>query len=309
MKRTKTNTIGRLVGFMALLWLLPSGAEAATVTVDCNAGGTIGGVIGGLKPGDTIVVSGTCNEHLTIPEDVQRITLDGQGKAAIRGPDALRNAITVNGRGVTIKALTVSGGRHGIAVNLGGTATIEGNTVQNTGQHGVAVVQRSSAHILSNTIQENPADGIHVEDSSSARIGFRSPTDSMLFPNTIRNNGGNGISVAHTANARIVGNTISNNKRAGVQVYRVSHAMIGANALSGNGQDGIFVSRNSGVDLSPTGGVPKVARDKPNSTETSNRGFGIRCEIGGYAGGRLGNLNGAKGAKHFPTSCIDSSAP
>lgn len=309
MKGTKTIAMGRLVGFVALLWLLPPGAEAATVTVDCNAGATIGGVIGGLKPGDTIVVSGTCNEHLAIPEDVQRITLDGQGKAEIRGPDALRNTITVNGRGITIKAFTVSGGLHGIAVSLGGTANIDGNTIQSTGQHGVAVVQRSSAHILGNTIQNNPADGIHVEDSSSARMGFRSPTDSMLFPNTIRNNGGNGISVAHTANARIVGNTISNNKRAGVQVYRVSHAMIGANALSGNGQDGIFVSRNSGVDLAPTGGVPKVARDKPNLTEASNGGFGIRCEIGGYAAGRVGNLNGAKGAKNFDKSCIDSSVP
>lgn len=309
MKRIKTNTMGRWVGFVALLCLLPSGAGAATVAVDCSAGGTIGGAIGSLKPGDTIVVSGTCNENLTIPVEVQRITLDGQGNAAIRGPDATGNTITVNGRDITIKGFTVSGGRHGIAVNLGGTATIDGNTIQSAGQHGIAVVQRSSAHILGKTIQNNPADGIHIEDSSSARIGFRGPADSALRPNTVRNNGGNGISVAHTANARIMGNAISNNKRAGIQVYRVSHAMVGANTLNGNGQDGVFVSRSSGVDLAPTGGVPKVARDKPNLTEASNGGFGVRCEIGGYAGGRLGSLNGAKGAKHFPTSCIDSLDP
>jgi hypothetical protein len=93
------------------------------VNVDCNAGASIGSILGSLKPGDIILVQGTCRENLLTQSEVLRITLDGQGKSTIDAPDARRPAVEVLGREVTIKGFTVTGGTFGIAINRGGTGT------------------------------------------------------------------------------------------------------------------------------------------------------------------------------------------
>lgn len=85
--------------------------RAATVNVDCNGGAAIGPILGGVKPGDVILVQGTCRENLLIPSEVLRITLDGQGKTTIDAPDARRPAVQVLGREVTIKGFTVPAAR------------------------------------------------------------------------------------------------------------------------------------------------------------------------------------------------------
>ena len=38
------------------------------------------------QPGDTVLVSGTCKEHVNIAPEIVRITLDGQKKTTIRAP-------------------------------------------------------------------------------------------------------------------------------------------------------------------------------------------------------------------------------
>jgi len=165
MERTKISTIRGLVVLGALLWLLPSGGEAATIQVDCPSA-SLQAAVDKAKPGDILLVSGTCNENVFIQAEVQRITLDGQGKAIIDGPDTTRNVIYVRGRDVTIKGFIVRGGRNGIVINVGGTAVVDGNTVENTGRHGVLVEQVSFARIINNTIRNNPRDGIIVGGSS-----------------------------------------------------------------------------------------------------------------------------------------------
>src|SRR5690242_21835979 len=57
----------------------PGRAQSGTHTVTCGPEKTIGQAIKMLKAGDTLLVSGTCNENLTIGQEVERITLDGQG--------------------------------------------------------------------------------------------------------------------------------------------------------------------------------------------------------------------------------------
>ena len=52
-------------------------------TVNCNSGETIAKVLDKAEPGDTIRVTGTCFERVTITTD--RITLDGQGSATLDG--------------------------------------------------------------------------------------------------------------------------------------------------------------------------------------------------------------------------------
>ena len=38
-------------------------ATAATLAVDCDAGNTITAALGSVKPGDTVLASGTCKEQ------------------------------------------------------------------------------------------------------------------------------------------------------------------------------------------------------------------------------------------------------
>jgi parallel beta-helix repeat protein len=308
MENTKISTMRYLLVLVSLLLLLPTKGEAATSSIDCSSA-SLQAAIDKAKPGDTIFVNGTCNENLNIPEEVHRITLDGQGKATINGPDKTTSAIAVLGRGITIKGFTVRGGQRGILVFRGGTAVVEGNTIENVAsQHGVQVAQGSSARIVNNTIRSNPGHGILVTSSSQAFIGFLSIADTTARRNTIQNNGGYGIVVTRTSSARINGNTITDNKRAGLLVQGTSYADIRGNTINSNGRDGIFVVSNSTVSLgSDTGsGLFQL----PNTTSAPNSGFGIRCSINSSADGRLGTLNGSKGAKDFTEpGCVDSLIP
>lgn len=311
MEETKIGTKNDFFVLALFLWLLPSLSAAASVTVDCDAGGMIGRIVGNVKAGDTVLVSGNCNENLEIPAEIQRVTLDGRGKATIKGRDAARDTLLIRGKEITVKGLTITGGRDGIHILMGGTALVEGNTIQSTGRFGVYVTQHSSARIVNNTIRNNGQFGISVSGGSFAYIGLLAYLDLMdkaASPNTIQGNGRAGIHIHRTSYARIAGNTISNNKQEGIEITGVSHAQIGTNTINSNGADGIFVSQNSAVDLGSDRGAGIL--NLPNNTIVPNGGFGVRCSVGGSADGRLGTLNGTKGAKDFTDSgCIDSLIP
>lgn len=305
MKTMSTMGLRGAISLAALFWLPLSLADAGTIKLACNGKNTIGNAVKKLKPGDILSVSGTCNENVEIGPELSRITLDGQGKATVSGPDAKINTITVMGREVTIKGFTIRGGRRGIAVTRGGAAVIDGNVIENVaGDFGIQVSQGSTARIINNTIRNNPGNGINVSASSFAFIGFLTTLEPTARPNTIQNNGTAGINVGRSAAARIHGNTITDNKTAGVLVNRASQVDIGSNNISGNGGDGILVVGNSSVNLgSATGGGLFQA---PNTSGAPNNGFGVRCSSNSSAEGRLGTLNGSKGTKDFDASCVDS---
>jgi parallel beta-helix repeat protein len=304
MKRTSSIVARKLTILVGLLWLSLSIAEAANVKLACNGKNTIGNAVKKLKPGDTLLVTGTCNENLTIPEEIVRVGLDGQGKATIKGPDTSIPTVVVSGRGITIKGFTVTGGRDGIVVNRGGQAVIDGNTIQGTARFGVQVNQSSFAAIANNTIQNNQSSGINVGGSSYAIIGFFTGLDKTASPNTIQNNGQHGVVVSRSSNARITGNTIRNNKLNGVMVTRVSQADITSSTIDGNGMSGIDVSQNSSVQLGADTGTGIF--QAPNTTSAGNTQVGIKCTLNSTVDGRIGTLNGTSGAKDFDNSCVDS---
>jgi hypothetical protein len=126
-----------VVGFPVVLPLI---AEARTLKLACGGQRTITAVVEKLNPGDTLLVEGACVENVLIAEQVVDIIIDGQGAATINGPDATKATITVRGRNITIQNFqSITGGRDGILVNRGGTATIINNTVQSTGNSGIDV--------------------------------------------------------------------------------------------------------------------------------------------------------------------------
>ncbi len=307
--KTKVCAFSVLVAF---IWLLPSVVGAQAVDCDTDPPGALQAAINAAAPTAapvTITVTGTCNENVIIGENKHRLTLDGQGIVSINGPDTTFATVSVRGRAITIKGFTITGGQNGVNIMRGGTAIIDGNTIQSTGSNGINVFSHSFARIVNNTIQNNPASGINVNENSFARIGFLEGDDMVATPNTIQNNGANGIGVFRSSNARIIANTISTNTGNGVFVNSVSHADIASNTIDGNTGDGILVGRNSGVDLGRDTG--DTIFDLPNSTTigSENGGFGIRCFINSYMDGRQGTLNGASGDVNFTGGCINSLMP
>ena len=284
---------GLLLFFVLGLTAVPH-IGAATVTVDCTAGGAVGPILNGLKTGDVLLVQGTCQENILIQAQLQHITLDGQRKATIKAPDPGQPAIQVLGREITIKGFTVIGGSFGIAINRGATAVIDGNTIENATNTGLEVSQNSFARIVNNTIERSGQNGIFVLGSSSAHIGVMSTGDTIPQPNVIQNNSGDGIQVLRASTARIISNTISGNQRNGLTVQQASHADVAGNTFNRNLLHGIRVVGNSGVNLADSA---MRLFEHPNATTAPNGMFGIRCEIGAYVEGPLGSLMGSAGVK------------
>jgi parallel beta-helix repeat protein len=277
----------------------------ALVECDKEPSGALQRAIDRATSGQTIVISGTCAENVSIPPGKDLLTLDGGGSGSIHGADVTTNTLQIRGpRGITIKGLRITGGRAGIDVSRGATALIDGNTVEDTARNGITLGSFASANIVNNIIQNNASAGILVTGNAFGFIGFATADDVSASPNIIRNNGTHGISVTLSSSARVAGNTISNNVRHGVSVDRASQANVSDNTIDGNGQHGIFVTENSTVNLGSDTGTGLF--DTPNRTNVNNVLRGIACRVGGSANGRRGTLNGNSGAKDFGTSCVDS---
>ena len=300
---------------VALVLFLPSLAAAASIPVNCNAGDTIQGALPKLKPGDTLLVSGTCLENVEVFGETGQfdgITLDGQGTATISGPDPSVNTLQLTTvRNVTVKGLRITGGRDGLVISTGQRVGIENTTIEQVGRHGIQVQRGTAmAHIIDSVIQNNPQIGIVVNEASYARIGFRTPPGSSegdTGPNLIQGNGGEGIRIQRASMARIYVNTIRNNGQNGVLVEKMSYVEIASNTIEGNAQNGIL-TRNSGVLLGQDTGTNN--ENRPNGTETPNGRYGIEIiGVGAYADGRLGNLNGVNGQRRYTPDTNDSLLP
>ena len=288
-------------------------SEGTTTTVDCDAGGTIGAALTTLRPGDTLLVKGTCRENVTIAAESHRLTLDGQGQATIDAPDPGPAAVAITGREIALKGFTITGGRNGVNVLRGGTALIANNVIHHTGPdgrpgagEGVNVGQHSFARFIGNTIRDNPVSGIVVHENGAVRIGFTDVDNPAAAGNTIEGNGGSGIRVTTSANARITGNTIRRNGQDGVEVSGGSNAHVSGNVISGNGGSGIRVTQTSSVQLGADEGEGLLAAFNSTDPTLLNGGAGLTCAVGGSVDGRLGSLNGRDGPKRFDETCIDS---
>lgn len=253
--------------------LLPSVSMAETKKRTCgsNPGHTLQHFLDELNPGDTLIVSGTCNENVVIGEGRHNLTIDGQGTAMINGsgnPNV--PTVTIRGRGITIKGFTIVGGRHGVQYNRGGTGAVDGNMIRNAAVHGVGLHNGSFATIVDNTIENNGVNGICVCEHSVADIGFRGDFATQGSPNVVRNNGGNGIVVADASYAEIESNSVSANIGAGIVIDNSASAKIGfqsgpagtfasANTIELNGNRGIVVARSSSARI-----VENIIRNNTN---------------------------------------------
>jgi parallel beta-helix repeat protein len=288
---------------LASLCFAAVAANAATVSIDCDAGDTIQAALGKVGPGDTVLVSGMCKEQVSFNPELVRVTLDGQKKTTIQHPGkgaASPHTVFIRGKDITVKGITVIGGLDGIHLAGPTSAELDGNVVNKAARAGIHIDKGSVARILNNTVQDSGAYGIDITGVSLAYIGVRIPRIPALSPNTIRNNGGPGVNIERGSVAWIVGNTISNNKGSGIVLHRNAQADVMANVINANGGDAITASFGSGVNLRS-----EPRKDGPNQTKEENAGVAIRCSTGGYVDGPIGTLAGKQGAKAIEQGCVD----
>jgi parallel beta-helix repeat protein len=303
MNKTAVRIRAGMAAFLASLCFSALPTNAATVSVNCDAGNTITAALANVKPGDTVLVSGTCNEQVSFNPELVRITLDGQKKTTIQHPGkgaASPHTVFIKGNDIFIKGITVIRGLDGIHLSGPASAEIDGAVVMKTARAGVHIDKGSIARILNTTVQDSGAMGIDITGASYAYIGVRIPRIPALSPVTVRNSGGPGINIERSSGAWIVGNTISNNKGGGIEVHRNSHADVMANVIDANGGDAITASFGSGINLRS-----EPRRDGPNQTAQENGGVGIRCTTGGFVDGPQGTLSGKQGAKAIEHGCVD----
>ena len=259
----------------------PAGADdddddgPRTRTVNCAAGQSIQSKLDRARPGDTVLVNGTCTENVVMRTN--NVSLVAGTAGAIVAANANDNVVTVRALDVVVTGLAITGGTSGIALLRGGTAAVSGTTVTGYSNSGLTASQNSYGRFESNVVTgNNVGTGIVVVLSSSADILNNTVSSSQT-----------GIFMSRNGSADIVGNTISNNVGSGVLVLRGAVAEFSAdvisgnapNTIEGNGGNGILCASNAAVRFGVaqdfgTGntGANFVAVTPPNGTGCSVTG-------------------------------------
>ncbi len=204
-----TGRILLLVSGFALAAVLASTAHAAPkLSVDCDAAkdNNIQAAVDAAAPGDTVFISGTCNQDVSIATD--DITLSGNeaGVACDKVDPSGSSAVTING------TVTVEGVR----------ANLEFLEVTGPGL-GVDIRDRATSNLTCNDISNNQETGVRVMRSSHAEL-----RDNLIEANGQRSIGApfvwfdSGLLVIDQSYVRSDGNTYRDNQWAGVDVERGS---------------------------------------------------------------------------------------
>jgi len=219
-------------------------SKTRKINCDANTNKTINKLIKRSRPGDIILIRGTCVENINLNKGV---TLDGRGTGSIISEDPTVATISVSARNATIKGLVLDSAIDGTQIYITDRSlvTIENNDIGNASAYGIAVFDASSASVVGNRIYGN-GTGVFAAETSTLRIGFKSLSVDEVLPNIIESNN-NGVVIAR-AFANISGNQIINNFNIGVVIARSASARVAGNEISGN-RFGIFNGSNSTTDL------------------------------------------------------------
>ena len=280
-----------VVGLLGLLGLSGSldrgvgvvGADSWVKKVKCDTGQTLTEALRKAKPGDTLQVTGTCHERVTITTD--RLTLDGGGSAVLDGgggnpTEFFEAVVIIDGvQGVTLMGFTIQNGASLGILGVGGAAfVVKDTTVQNNGRAGIFLNNNSSAELIDVEVKDTGGIGIPVQNNSTAVFkGNISSTGS----------GSNGIAVQSGSTLEIRGASVqaSHNGGGGVDIVDSQAIIFGYPESQGsmltahdNGAEGIFVATGS---LSVFGGAFAGTGSLATISSSNNGGSGIAIGLDG----------------------------
>jgi hypothetical protein len=271
------KTLSSIVALFSLV-MFGSSAAATVFTVDCDSSQTINSVLTKAKDGDTIRVSGTCHETLSITRS--GLTLAGVGGPIIDGGGSTGAVITVSGaQRVSIKGLTVQNGGYGILIGGMAGAALQKVRAQNNSSANIQVGGSGSAMLTDCTMINGAGIGLYVLANSSVGLaGTTIASNNSVFgillamsssmgagPGgklQVNGNGNNGILIGNTSSAVFNGIAVTTNR---------------------NGGWGTQVDGNSSLQVQGTGSLLAFANKKD--------GIGI------FNGGSLTVIDGSVQAK------------
>ncbi len=248
-------------------------ATPQTITVDCDTGGTLGAALAQAKPGDTIQVSGTCTEQVTITTD--RLTLDGQGQAQLVGDDPTRPAVVVvqGARNVLLRGFTIRNGLQGIGVTGNADVTVENTTVQEHLIGGIIVIESSVLGLQNCTVQQIGLHGLVANDGTVLLAGRTTIQDNQGIGVLMLGSSTLGLSFGTDVSELIV----RRNGADGIKlISSVATFAGGIVRTEDNGGDGLLFLLNS----SATKGIGTVPFPPGTVITRNNMGHGIRVESG-----------------------------
>lgn len=199
-------------------------ADAATKRVSCSSIRTLNAAIASLKPGDTLLVSGTCNENVTVSANLANVTIDNVvvSGAATNGIVITQGSFgrvinsnlhnNLNGCGIVVSENSsarigflaasdeaaspnvIQNNDDGVCISRNSNARVAGNNINNNTNHGVFINTVSHADVSSNDIDNNGGQGIQVGRNSGVNLGTDSGDSIFIAPNrTTTNNGQFGL--------------------------------------------------------------------------------------------------------------------
>lgn len=283
---------------------------APSLRVNCNAGQTISREIARLTAmgpagPNKILVSGTCNENVTI-NGMANLTLEGDPSATINGnangngvalfvtesQNITVNNFTINGFGVYCAASSCllnndtvqNSGGNGVAVGVSASMILNNSTVQNNAGAGMAIRVDGNATLAGSTVQGNAGAGVTLQAGGVLTVTLQSQGFIITGPagTTIQNNGQDGILADVNSTVRIqLGANITGNARDGIRLEGGSKAILSSLDVTGNTGHGVrigdlsfaeFVGQNTVTGNNLGAGKPlDVVCDPQNS---ATRGIG-----------------------------------
>jgi len=291
MARTQTWAGAMVFGLLVAVVLLGrqeqsvgmAHADSPVKKVKCDQGQTLAEALQQAKPGDTLQVTGTCQERVTITTD--RLTLDGGGHAVLDGSggsptEFFEAVVIIDGvQGVTLIGFTIQNGPSIGILGVGGAAfVIRDTTTQNNGAAGIFLNNNALAELIDVEVKDSGGIGIPVQNNSTAVLkGHVSSTGS----------GSIGIAVQSGSTLEIRGASVeaSHNGGGGVDIVDSQAIIFGYPESQGstltahnNGAEGIFVATGS---LSFFGGPFAGTGSLATISASNNGGSGIAIGLDG----------------------------
>jgi Right handed beta helix region len=270
-----TTAVALISGAAAMAFVAASpGGDAASnmKVVNCDRGENIAEVLAKAEPGDTIRVTGTCVERVSIKTD--RITLDGQGAATLDGgggpTSEFDGVLTIDGAsGVTIQGFTVQNGPgEGILGTHGAAFSVRNTTVQDNGSTGVVVAEGSTAELTDCSILRNDA-GIDVFTQSSAVLKGSIRTNDNLL---------NGATVNGTSIIEIRGAQVEASRNGGEGLAAGSNSQLAVFGFAGSQGSTFTIDANGGGGILLGDSILNVFSE--STIAITNSPLGILCGAG-----------------------------
>jgi hypothetical protein len=254
--------------FVVLMWTLfvfPMVAHAGTLHVNCDSKKGLTRIQraidilqqGGSEGTNTILVSGSCQENITI-QSMDNLTLTTQNGASITDPSNgnLDVIDIVDSRRVSINGFTINGGAVGILCGSYSLCRFRSNTIQNAGT-GV-FLNSSQASFAGDTLQNNASRGLGVANGgqvsgdsltvqgNGAGVSLLARGTLILTNSMVQGNQNFGIRAVAGSTIRIIASTLTANHGNGVELDQSAQARFesftGSNGITNNSGVGVFVA-------------------------------------------------------------------